>query len=698
MTFTNKAANEMKHRVQALIKRYHPEADNEQQVEFPHLGTFHSICAKILRKYISRARPHLKSSFTILDASDQHAIVLNICKKSENRTIRQYLLKGMSIEKKLHPKTVCHYMSGAKNRELYAEEYLNEVEMQTSNLLDLLQQEKLVSAHIFVEYERFLTLNNMVDFDDLLVFTCELFKNCPEVLHKYSEQCTALLVDEFQDTNTLQYKIAKGLSSKRRNMFVVGDVDQNIYTFRYSDCSIMQQISKEYPNVKVVLLNENYRSTQNILALSDKIISQNSGRIQEKKLVTSNNVGLPNSLMAYRSSDDEAADVANEISRLILKSNGQLKFSDFAVLIRINSSSRAFEQAFVKKGINYRILGCFKFFDRMEVKDLLAYARMVDNTDDDMAFTRCINVPKRGIGESTITNILKAAKDEKISAFELIRQLCQEKKMVEGVKPKKGLKEFVDLIETLKKTPDAKSVFENIVCLIDYKKYLEEYERSSWKTRWENVQELLDISAEFTMKEMSDNSLRTFLHNMSLTPDNFKEGETNNNNVATISTIHSAKGLEFGFVFVTGVENGTIPFYRAEELPQIEEECRLLFVACTRAQYGLSITYCSTRFKGSSDRTCELSTFLVPIIKKKKLFTIIQTRSLSSMIGQYANEWEATLQSHARKVQPTMKPVHKMKHEVIVIDDDDEVEEVFIQSLKRKNNNPGGSKLKIKKR
>jgi len=691
MTFTNKAANEMKHRVQALIKRYHPEASTNE-VDFPHLGTFHSICAKILRKYISRVKPHLKNSFTILDASDQHSIISDICKKSENRIIRQYFLKEKSIEKKLHPNTVCHQMSGAKNRELSAEEYLEEVEKKASKHPD--NKEKLVVAHIFIEYERFLSLNNMVDFDDLLVFTCELFKNCPEVLHTYSEQCISLLVDEFQDTNTLQYKIAKGLSSKRRNMFVVGDVDQNIYTWRYSDCSIMQKISQEYPNVKVVLLNENYRSTQNILALSDEIISQNSGRIQEKKLVTANNVGIPTCLAAYGSSDEEAMEVANEITNLIRKSNGQLRFSDFAVLIRINSSSRAFEQAFVKKGIKYRILGCFKFFDRMEVKDLLAYARMVDNTDDDMAFMRCINVPKRGIGESSITNILKAAKDQKISAYELIRQVCKEKKKVTGVQAKKGFKEFVDLIEKLKQTPDAKSVFENIVSLIEYKKYLQDYEKSTWETRWENVQELLNISAEFTLKEKTDNSLTTFLHNMSLTPDNFNEGETDNNNVATISTIHSAKGLEFGFVFVTGVENGTIPFYKAEELPQIEEERRLLFVACTRAQFGLSITYCSSRFKGGSDRSCELSSFISPIIKKKKPF--IQTRSMTSLVGQYANEWKLTLQSHATRIQPKqLQSTVALPSSQEVIDiDDDEVEEVFISPSKRKNNNSGGTRQK----
>ncbi|KAG2389462.1 hypothetical protein C9374_014022 [Naegleria lovaniensis] len=673
MTFTNKAANEMKSRVYQLISQF----DSGKVIEegdYCHLGTFHAICAKILRRHANKVRSNLTTSFTILDSQDQQAIVNSILKESDNSIISEFVSgRKHNLQKVLSAATIIHDISGAKNRQLSASQFAQEVKelyrskQGSRNYLNSYRNNtndpnkiKEVIAQVYIEYERYLQENNMLDFDDLLVNVCTLFHKCPEILRQYSEHCKALLVDEFQDTNSLQYKIAKALSSKYKNIFVVGDVDQNIYTWRFSDCSLMKKLLNEFPNMKTVLLNQNYRSTKNILKVSDEIIAQNTDRIREENLFTFNNTGIPVSIHSVDSSEAEANFVASEILKLINTSNGKLSFRDFCVLIRINASSRSFENAFALKGIKYRVLGCFKFYDRMEVKDIISYARIVDNVNDDMAFERCINIPKRGIGESSLASLKKAAKAQNLSCYETIRLVCKEKKKISGVQAKKGFKEFIDLIDSIKAKQETspKNILNAIVKGINYKSYLEEYEQSTAQTRFENVMELLNISAEFEMKD-KDANLTSFLHNISLIPDNFNEGETDSNDQVTLSTIHSAKGLEYGIVFVCGLEEGGIPFYRAESKAEIEEERRLLFVACTRAQSCLSLTYSSYRLRGGENAHCEVSRFLEPIIEiaNKAKSPHIAFEKPSTLINKHKSEWQASLEFEvSRRTQQVAHP------------------------------------------
>ncbi|KAL9649787.1 hypothetical protein ABK040_009601 [Willaertia magna] len=704
MTFTNKAANEMKHRIISLLNNNNNNtstltSSNEQHnpLDFCYMGTFHSICAKILRKHANYLSG-LDRNYNILDDTDQKQLLLNICKQSGNLKIRKYFGKK-DVEKKLSPMVISQAISKAKNNQQTAKDFKDSLEISfpknSYNINNSFKEQQEVIAEIFMEYEILLKDNKLLDFDDLLLKVVILFETSKKVRDYYSERCHALLIDEFQDVNTLQYKISKYLCEKRRNIFVVGDVDQNIYSWRNSNVTIMQTIMEEFPNIKTVSLFKNYRSTQNILTISNMIIEENTNRLK-RSLQSENNMGLPVCIKENDDGEAEATFVATEILKLIKQSNSTLNFSDFAVLVRINAASRSFENTFVSYGIKYKVIGCYKFYDRMEVKDILGYARLLVNPNDNISFNRIINVPKRGIGEKSLKDIETKSKELGISNYELLRQICLEKRSVSGITVRKGLKEFVNTIEDLKKLnfyEQPKTLLTAIINKINYKEYLQNYDKSSFDTRWENITELINVCAEFELKEkvvattMEKNNEDTehketlvskFLHNIALVPDNFNEGESdeNNNNLVTISTIHSAKGLEFGIVFVAGVEEGTLPFYRAEKPSEIEEERRLLFVACTRAKGLLYLTSADTRFKFGENKSCSKSHFLNPLYRhlhqsdkknrnrnnnrnnnnnQQQSILVVDRISniLSSKFGNYEKEWIQTFKVLGKCYDPT---------------------------------------------
>ncbi|KAL9656158.1 hypothetical protein ABK040_007776 [Willaertia magna] len=618
MTFTNKAAKEMKSRISHLLK--------DNSLNFEYVGTFHSICTLILRKFGDYLEG-FSSNFTIMDESDKNYLIKKIMKFTTNEKILEYFEENKDIE----ISDIIYEMSKAKKN-------LNDSNNNTVN------NRRNVIGEIIEEYEEYKKLNKLLDFDDILVYAYKLLSENERIAKYYSNKCHALLVDEFQDTDSLQYKIIKYLCNDRRNLFVVGDADQNIYSWRFSDASIMNHtIFKEFPNMKTIYLSQNYRSTKSIINVSKLIISENKLR-KHQEFKTNNMRGLPVCLINEETGDREAFIIGDEILKLIAASNGKLKFSDFAVLIRANHYSQVFEKTFSQLGINYHLVGLFKFYDRKEIKDILSYCRLIDNTNDNVAFERCISTPRRGFGEKTLLNIANTAKEKNISSFELVKRIANEEYTLKGVYPKK-CKEFVDCILELKAldVPPSQLINE-ITTRIGYEEYLRQSttNEDEISNRMENINELSHAIYTYELEAKIDEEamekerattilLREFLRSISLVQENPSEDKQKDS--VTISTIHSAKGLEFGVVFVPAVESGNIPYSRAKNHQEIEEERRILYVACTRAKSLLYLSYANSRYKFGSNATCTPSNFLKPLenaseVTKKSISKLLETQGV----------------------------------------------------------------------
>ncbi|WVQ93444.1 hypothetical protein IAU59_000518 [Kwoniella sp. CBS 9459] len=710
VTFTNKASQEMKKRLQVLLG---PKAADGLV-----LGTFHATCAKYLRRYGQLI--DLQNNFVIADADDCKKIMSTLLKA------RKEILDESRIS--LKEGAVLSEISKAKAKEESPDGMAIRAAQDPSSSTST----TAIIAELYMEYELALRESNSLDFDDLLVFGLELFRTAPRIL----ESCRHILVDEFQDTNTTQYELMKCFAQAHGGVSVVGDPDQSIYGWRSAEVENLNKMTSDFPGVEAIYLEENYRSTGSILSAAHAIVSQDRSRIQ-KSLFTSHPRSTPVTLKVFSTPVIEASFIATEIKRLIAYSGGVLKYDDFAILLRYNALSRVLESALQKDSIPNRIVGGHKFFERMEIKDLLAYLQLADNPGFTPAFIRVVNTPKRAIGDKSVADLLAAAKSMKISPMELSERIIDGEPLPSGVKAgiKKNLASFVGAVRKIRRAAEKGLSVADLIRLIVEKTGYEEYLRTSqpdFDSRWENVQELISYSvtvaeeqarlasgesveegflpansaaveaivnqaqleekvkvqerlhpmfrrqssnlsassdrsrsrsvsqgvarakttegedgvievlssddeAEVPVKKERDVSkdvkmeitsglleelanapenmtpLAFFLQTSMLSTDTESEQDDAYKPKVTITTVHAAKGLEWPVVFIPAVEQGTYPSYRCTEAHEIAEERRLLYVAMTRAQNFLTMSYCQFRMMGGEENDKEASEFVAMV-------------------------------------------------------------------------------------
>lgn len=579
VTFTNKAAKEMRDRVEALVG----EGLNMW------ILTFHSACLRILRMYGERVG--YEKNFVVYDSEDQKTVVRNA-------------LKARSVDdKKMTPAYLLSIISDCKEKEITPTEYLqNNGDNPRAKLI----------ADIFSTYEKTLKSNNAMDFDDLILQTVKLLSQDQEVLAHFRMKFKYIMVDEYQDTNYLQYRFVKLLAEEHSNLCVVGDDDQCIYQWRGADINNILDFEKDFRGAKVIKLEQNYRSDANILAAAHSVIRNNRGR-KEKQLWTEKEKG--EKLRYYRADDDkeEARFISHEIDR---QCGAGRRYADFAVLYRTNAQSRRFEDAFFAKGIPYRVLGGFRYYDRKEVKDIMAYMRIVMNPSDDLAVERIINEPKRGIGDKTLEKLRALASVRAQSLFEVL----SDEEVQDGLSAAAGksLCEMTALIRLLAQEADnlkVSDIYDDLLVKTGYLSALEKQATVEAETRIENLMEFKSAIYDYEKEKQDANeigSLSEFLEKISLMAevDNHKESE----NAVVLMTLHSAKGLEFPFVFMPGMEDGLFPTWRSFEKSEgIEEERRLCYVGITRAMQKLYLTSAEYRVMyGKGEHTRE-SMFLKEI-------------------------------------------------------------------------------------
>ena len=575
ITFTNKAANEMKERVGKLI------GDAAQEM---WMGTFHSICVKILRRYIDRIG--FDNSFLIFDTSDQ-------------KTLIKECLKTLNIDDKMFTdRSVLAEISNGKNEMLEPKAY-------KVKYAGDFRREKI--GEVYELYQKRLKENNAVDFDDIINHTIKILTENPDVLEYYTEKFKYVLVDEYQDTNKAQFTLISILASRYGNITVVGDNDQSIYKFRGADIKNILNFEKDFPGTKIIKLEQNYRCTGNILKAANAVIKHNENKY-EKKLWTENEEGSLPCLYQAEDEYDEANYIVDQIK--YLKTEEYLKLSDFVILYRMNAQSRAIEDILRREDIAYKIIGGLKFYERKEIKDIIAYLRLIQNTSDNLSLKRIINEPKRGIGKTSIENIQAISEQTGISMFNIIKNAEE----YELGRIKKNSDEFVRVIEELRQEKDKIEISELIKLTLKktgYTKALEDENTVEAESRIQNLEEFLTVAIEFE-EEMVDTSLAEFLESISLSSDvdNLEDTEDS----VTLMTLHSAKGLEFPVVFLVGMEEGIFPGYKSiGEQSELEEERRLFYVGITRAKQFLYLTCAQRRTIFGSTSYNAISRFIKEI-------------------------------------------------------------------------------------
>ena len=578
ITFTNKAAKEMKERVNKII----PAGGEDVWV-----STFHSMCVRILRRevdYIGYSR-----NFTIIDGSEQ-------------LTLMKRVLKELNIDpKKYDPRSILAAISNAKNALLTPSDY----EAQQGAFF-----EEIV-ARCYDMYQQELKVNECMDFDDLIMNTIRLFKEHPESLHYYQNKFHYIHVDEYQDTNHAQYTLVNMLAERFRNLCVVGDADQSIYGWRGADMQNILDFEKDYPDAKVILLEQNYRSTSNILDAAHSVIAHNRGR-KPKKLWTEHEAGNKITYFRAENERDEAYFVAAEINRI---KTIDRKYSDFAILYRTNAQSRTFEEALSNRGIPYRVLGGLRYYDRKEIKDMLCYMRLVQNHADDLALTRIINEPKRGIGGKTLEKLTALASVRQESLFETL--LDEEVVSSFSAKASANIEKLAELIAMLsieQSNMRISDLYDELLVKTGYLKDLEEQNTLEAESRIENLMEFKSVIYDYE-KNDPNITLPEFMERIALLAD--VDNHDADENAVVLMTMHSAKGLEFPFVFLPGLEDGLFPGWRAFDREDgLEEERRLCYVGITRAKERLWLTSAEMRtMYGKTDYTRE-SQFLREMDKK----------------------------------------------------------------------------------
>ncbi|HHY03655.1 MAG TPA: DNA helicase PcrA [Thermoanaerobacterales bacterium] len=551
ITFTNKAAREMKERVEQLL----PGKKGLL------ISTFHSACVRFLRQDIDKLG--YNRNFNIFDTQDQKVV------------IRECIAKMNLDEKKYTPQSVLGYIGRAKD-------ILKTPDECSDNAKDIRER---TMAGLYKLYQKRLKENNALDFDDLIMKTVELFRQNPSVLSKYQERYQYILVDEYQDTNRAQYELIRMLAAKHRNLCVVGDDDQSIYGFRGADIRNILDFEEDFPDATVIRLEQNYRSSQNILDAANNVIDHNFGR-KRKTLWTENPSGHKIGIASLENEHDEAFFIAREIENMILKDG--MEYKDFAVLYRTNAQSRVIEEVMVKMGIPYRMIGGMRFYERREIKDLLAYLRAIANPYDDVSLMRIINVPKRGIGEATIDKLNNLADENNLRIFDIIKMI-EDTPLAAGVvnrvsKFRKLMIDFIDKSETM-------TISDLIRYVLDETGYMKELtlENSPESiSRIENLQEFVGAAIEYENRS-SDIRLEDFLAELALVSDvdKLEDGEQ----AVVLMTLHGAKGLEFPVVFLAGMDEGIFPHARCMlDADELEEERRLCYVGITRAKQRLYLT------------------------------------------------------------------------------------------------------------
>ncbi|MBR3603068.1 MAG: DNA helicase PcrA, partial [Lachnospiraceae bacterium] len=555
ITFTNKAASEMRARVDDIA------GFGSDQI---WVSTFHSMCVRILRRHSDRLG--FDTSFTIYDTDDQKTVMKEVCKKLEIDT------------KQMKERTLMGIISKAKDELISPEEF-------ALNSMGDYKQQKV--ADVYKEYQDALKKNNAMDFDDLIVKTVELFKNCPEILENYQERFQYIHVDEYQDTNTAQFELVRLLANKYRNLCVVGDDDQSIYKFRGANISNILDFEKVFSDARVIKLEQNYRSTQNILDAANEVIKNNIER-KEKALWTNQGEGERLHYRQFDTAFEEAEYIAFDI--LKKRRNGDADFGDCAILYRTNAQSRILEECFVREGIPYELVGGTNFYARKEIKDMLAYLKTIDNGKDDLAVKRIINIPKRGIGAATLNKVQDYADEENLSFFDA---MCQADRIYTLGRSGVKLAPFVNMIQVFRskvKVYGLKKLMEDILETTGYIEYLRETEEEDAEDRIDNINELITKIAVYE-ESHEEPSLSEFLEEVALVADMDKLKEDDNR--VLLMTLHSAKGLEFPHVYLAGMEDGIFPSYMTimdEDPTAIEEERRLAYVGITRAMKDLTLT------------------------------------------------------------------------------------------------------------
>lgn len=647
VTFTNKAALEMKARLVKLLSphetpssailkfsgRLEPVSWNRSYNFLPTVGTFHALCVQILRKHIHLL--HYENTFNIYDAADQKALMKTL--------LEEHKLD----EKKFNPVAILSQISGAKNELITPDHYS---QMASSYFMQTV-------ATLYTAYEKALHKNSALDFDDLIMKTIGLFQMVPEVLKEYKERFQYISVDEYQDTNHSQYILIKLLSGKHKNLCVIGDEDQSIYSWRGADIRNILEFEKDYPNAKIIKLEQNYRSTQVILDAAHQVIVKNRKR-KEKKLWTEKKEGSKIRIWTARNEREEGELIANEIIKR-LRSHEFPTYTDFVVLYRTNAQSRVLEEVFMRYGIPYKIVGGIKFYERKEIKDIIAYLKVTQNPQDIMSLIRIVNTPPRNIGEKTLESLQYFANRQNITLFEAIRQVetiddLSEAKQSTLKNFAKMWKEFFEANSQF----SASGVIKTILQRSGYKEFLLADGTPESETRWDNVRELISVASKYDALPPGI-SLCTFLEEVSLISDldtiGSSVGSVNfdleiggapreskdmvseeKDNAVTLMTLHGAKGLEFPCVFISGLEEGIFPHSRSLFEPeQLEEERRLMYVGITRAKEDIFLLHARQRLLYGEYLAHEASQFLQDIpeelVSRNIATSIIKPISLDGM-------------------------------------------------------------------
>jgi DNA helicase-2/ATP-dependent DNA helicase PcrA len=570
VTFTNKAAREMRERLEQLLG---------QAIEVLTLGTFHAICARILRR---EGKPiGLESSFVIYDEDDQLRLMKQV-------------LEELNLDPKQHaPQALRSAISSAKSRLITPKDYAQRVSSYFEEIVH----------RVYQRYQELLNQAQAVDFDDLLMKTVQLFQDHPNILTRYQSRYVHILVDEFQDTNIAQYELMKQLAAKYRNLCVVGDPDQSIYSWRFADLRNILSFEKDYPEAKVVFLEQNYRSTKTILEVASDVISTNVLR-KPKKLWTENEDGAQVTVIESYNAEEEAQSVVSEIEKLV--SQEQIPLKDCAVMYRVNAQSRVLEETFLRYGVPYKLVGGTRFYQRQEIKDIIAYLRVIHNPQDNVSLLRIINVPSRGIGQKTTSTLQSWAKAHDVSLFEALEEISQnavanEAKQALSPHIIQALAGFDALMASLTAHSREVGLSRLLDEILEYTRYREYIlAKENGEEKWENIAELRNVASEYD-ELTPTGALTSFLEKVSLVSDIDELDERAD--AVTLITLHQAKGLEFLAVFIVGLEEGILPHRRSFDDPEeMEEERRLCYVGITRAKKRLYLlrSYRRNLFGGST--------------------------------------------------------------------------------------------------
>ena len=668
VTFTNKAAREMETRVINLL------GESARGVT---LGTFHATCARILR----REAEHLpfNSNFVIFDEDDQMGLVKSV-------------IADLNLDDKLYrPLAILNSISNAKNELILPDEY------------PLQTYRDEVVKRVYISYQQRLLTNNAVDFDDLLLYTAFLLDDNPAVREHYGRRYEHVLVDEFQDTNLAQYVLLRRLSSYHNNIFAVGDADQSIYRWRGADYRNVLRFEQDYPDAQVILLEQNYRSTQQILDVAMAVIDSNPNRTP-KRLFTERNEGLK--VILHETYDDrqEASFVVDTIASLVGRL--QIKPGDVAVMYRTNAQSRLLEEAFLHAGLPYKLVGAQRFYGRREVKDIIAYMRLVHNRNDELSLIRVVNVPPRGVGDKTLQVLRTQAQKAGLTPGELLLQMGRDPEPFTASFSHRALTILAGFAELLSRWITQAGelaplyMMDRIIDETDYHAYIDDG-TDEGTDRWENVMELRRLAAEYQDRTLSD-----FLENIALVSD--QDTIETSANVPTLLTLHAAKGLEYPVVFITGLNEGTLPHSRSFEDPEaMQEERRLLYVGITRAKDRLYLVYAQNRSAFGYPDPVEPSRFLSDIpdhlLDETSSLRTMRPSKLSSFDSKTI-QWESKRPGATRITSQRYQPGTHVQHPVwgdgmvlsSRIQDDDEIVDIFFENVGMKRVAASLANLKTK--